>query len=82
MTTPDPRPPIASLDEASDLIRGLFANLVHEAKQLDAYYANLSACATCSHVFDLRDLRHAIVDGHHYCPACNLEALQNSKATP
>lgn len=68
------RKPIADLDEASDLMRGLYANLVYEAKNLDDYMRQLSACASCTHVFDLRDKRHAIVDGHHFCPACNLEA--------
>jgi len=67
-------PPIETLDDASNLMRGLFGNLVHEARSLDAYMRNLSACASCSHVFDLRDPRHAIVDGHHFCPACNIEA--------
>lgn len=68
------RKPIESLDEASDLMRGLYANLVWEAKELDGYMKRLSACASCTHVFDLRDPRHAMVDGHHFCPACNLEA--------
>lgn len=74
------RKPIERLDEASDLMRGLFGNLMWEAQNLNDYMMNLSACGSCSHVFDLRDKRHAIVDGNHFCPACNLEALQ--KATP
>ncbi len=72
------RKPIGDLDEASDLMRGLFSNLMHEAKSLDDYMQNLSACASCTHVFDLRDPRHAIVDGHHFCPACNIEATRKS----
>lgn len=70
--------PVADLDEASHLMRGLFANIVWEARNLDDYMQNLSACASCCHVFDLRDKRHAIVDGHHFCPACNLEAIRRS----
>lgn len=70
--------PIADLDEASHLMRGLFGNLMYEAKNLDDYMQSLSACASCSHVLDLRDARHAIVDGEHFCPACNLEATSKS----
>lgn len=74
------RKPIERLDEAADVMRGLFGNLLWEAQNLNDYLMRLSACASCTHVFDLRDERHAIVDGHHYCPACNIEALQ--KSTP
>lgn len=70
--------PVPDIDEASSLMRGLFANLVWEARNLDEYMQKLSACASCCHVFDLTDPRHAIVDGHHFCPACNIEALQKS----
>lgn len=70
------RPPIKQLDDASELMRGIFNNLLWEAQRLDDYMRQLSACATCNHVFDLRDKRHAIVDGHHFCPACNLEATR------
>lgn len=68
------RKPIERLDEASALMRGIFGNLMYEAQNLEDYMGNLSACASCSHVFDMRDSRHAVVDGHHFCPACNIEA--------
>lgn len=71
---------IERLDEASDLMRGIFSNLVWEAERLQEYHEQLSACASCSHVFDLRDNRHAIVDGHHFCPACNIEAERGRSA--
>lgn len=67
---------IERIDEASALMRGIFANLLVEAQSLNDYIGNLSACASCNHVFDLRDPRHAIVDGHHFCPACNIEATK------
>jgi len=75
------RKPIERLDEATELMRGIFGNLMWEARRLCDYHMNLSACASCSHVFDLRDKRHAIVDGHHFCPACNLEASSKSTAS-
>ena len=75
------RKPLADLDEASHLMRGLFSNLMYEAKSLDDYMQNLSSCASCSHVFDLRDKRHAIVDGHHFCPACTIEAEARATTT-
>jgi hypothetical protein len=67
-------------DEASNVMRGVAGNLIWEAQRLQEYMDNLSSCATCSSVFDLRDKRHAIVDGHHFCPACNIESLWKSKA--
>ena len=69
------RPPLERLDEATDLMRGIFGNLMYEAQSLCDYMINLSACSSCNHVFDLRDERHAVVDGHHFCPACNMEAI-------
>jgi hypothetical protein len=69
---------IETLDEASDIMRGLFGNLLWEANNLNDYMKRLSSCASCSHVFDLTDERHAIVDGHHFCPACNMDALAKS----
>ena len=70
-------PPIERLDEASSLMRGVFGNLVWEARRLNDYMSQLSACATCTYVFDLRDERHAVVDGNHFCPACNIEATRS-----
>jgi len=61
-------------DKASALMRGIFSNLLWEAERMQEYHGQLSSCSSCTHVFDLRDTRHAVVDGHHYCPACNIEA--------
>ena len=70
---------LRDLDEASGLMRGVFGNLIYEAKKLDDFMQNLSACASCEHVFDLRDPRHKIVDGHHFCPACEIESQIREK---
>ena len=64
--------------EASTVMRGVFGNLLWEAERLQDYMDKMSACASCSHVFDITDPRHAVVDGHHYCPACNIEAREKS----
>lgn len=74
------RRPLKDLDEASSLMRGLFGNLMYEAKSLDDYMQKLSVCACCSHVFDTRDPRHRVVDGHHFCPACEMESTTRSQS--
>lgn len=70
-----PTIPLEKIDESQRMMRGLFANVVWEAQNLDKYMQRLSACASCENVFDLSDERHAMVQGHHFCPACNIEAI-------
>jgi hypothetical protein len=64
-------------DEQTAVMRGMFGNLVYEARRIqEDVFDQLDACASCSHLFDIRDERCHRDEHGSWCPACNMESLQ------
>jgi hypothetical protein len=61
-------------DEQTAVMRGIFGNLVNEAKSLqERLFDKIGACGCCSHLFDKRDDRAELGDEVDICPACVAE---------